>query len=187
MKTFSFVLLFVGCLTLGFIGCSEKPSPVASPSDLAVNTTSGSLSLEKVTGTTFTGTEVTVDFLDGKYVASGKRMVDKGVWFQSLWTSSISLLDGAVVDYTFNVSFNASGEGPMQGKFTMTVGGGTLEGTVEGTMFAVNEDEMQGIFKYVGHGKGGTIDGIKIFCTETYHESKSYAFWPYGDLVGYIK
>jgi hypothetical protein len=186
MKTFSFVLLFVGCLAPIFIGCSEKSSPVASPSDLAVNTTSG-LSLEKITGTTFTGTEVTVDFLDGKYVASGKRVVDKGVWFQSLWASSIPLLDGAVVDYTFNVSFNASGEGPMQGKFTMTVGGGTLEGTVEGTMFAVNEDELQGIFKYVGHGNGGTIDGMKISCTETYHESKSYAFWPYGDLVGYIK
>ena len=54
-------------------------------------------------------------------------------------------------------------------------------------MYSVTEDLMDGVFKFVGHGKGGTIDGMKISCTETYHESKSYAYWPYGDLVGYIK
>jgi hypothetical protein len=187
MKVLKRLFVLVAFIGLLFSGCSEKSSPVASSTDYAVNSTGGPLSLGKITMTTFTGSEVTVDFLDGKYVASGKRLVDKGVWFESIWSSSLPLLDGAVVDYTFNVSFNGSGEGPMQGKFTMTVGGGTLEGQVEGTMFAVSEDELQGIFKYVGHGKGGTIDGMKFSCTETYHESKSYAFWPYGDLAGYIK
>lgn len=187
LKCFFVLLAFIGLL---FISCSDKSSPVTSPTDLAVNTTSGSLSLGKINMTTFTGTETTMDFAYGKVVGMGKgnRLVEKGVWFKSLWTiNGVTLLDGAMVDYTFNVSFNALGEGPMQGKFAMTVGGGTLEGTVEGTMFAISEDELQGIFKYVGHGKGGTIDGIKFSCTETYHESKSYAFYPYGDLVGYIK
>jgi hypothetical protein len=185
LKCFFVLLTFVGLL---FIGCSENSSPVASPTDLNVNTTSTPTSLGKIIETTFTGREDLIDFAYGKDVSKGNRLVEKGVWFESLWTiNGVELLDGAVVDYTFNVSFNDLGEGPMQGKFTMTVGGGMLEGTVEGKMFAISEDELQGIFKYVGHGKGGTIDGLKFSCTETYHESKSYAFYPYGDLVGYIK
>ena len=76
----------------------------------------------------------------------------------------------------------------MQGKFTMTVGGGTLEGTVEGKMFIASDgSELQGIFSYVGHGKGGTIDGMKLSCTETYHEALDHYSYAYGDLVGYIK
>ena len=189
MKTLKCLFILLAFIGLLFIGCSEKSSPVASPTDLAVNPTSGSNSLEKMAVTTFTGREDLIDFAYGKDVGMGKgnRLVEKGVWFKSLWTSSLTLLDGALAEYTFNASFNASGEGPMQGKFKMTVGGGTFEGTVEGKMFTVSEDEMQGIFKYVGHGKGGTIDGMKLSCTETYYESKSYAYWPYGDLVAYIK
>lgn len=187
MKTLKclFVLLaFVGLL---FVGCSEKSSPVATSTDNAVNSLSGSMSLGKKIMTTFTGTEVAIGFADGMYVGKGNRLVGKGVWFESLWTSSLPLLDGAVADYTFNVSFNASGEGPMQGKFTMAVGGGTFEGTVEGKMFVASDgSELQGIFSYVGHGKGGTIDGMKLSCTETYHEALDYSY-AYGDLVGDIK
>jgi hypothetical protein len=187
MKTFlsfCFLLAFIGLL---FIGCSDKSLPTASPTDPVVNTNSGSLSLEKMTETTFTGREDPIDFAYGKVVGEGSRLVEKGIWFKSIVTSNLPLLNNVEAEYTFNVSFNDLGEGPMKGKFTMTVGGGTLEGTVEGKMFAVSEDEMQGIFKYVGQGKGGIIDGLKLFCTETYYESKSYAYYPYGDLVGYIK
>lgn len=188
MKTFKSLLVLIAFIGLLFAGCSEKSSPVASSTDQTVSSASGSMSLGKISVTTFTGREDIIDFLDGIYVATkSKRVVGKGVWFKSVWTSSLPLLDGAVVEYTLNASFNDSGVGPMQGKFTMSLGGGTFEGTLEGKMFAVSEDEMQGIFKYVGHGIGGTIDGMKLTCTETYHESKSYAFWPYGDLVGFIK
>ena len=189
LKSLFILLAFIGLL---FIGCSEKSSPVASPADQAVNSPGESMSLGKITVKNFTGREDLVDYLPGDTVAAkDNRVVGKGVWFESSWTIDdgplYELLNGAVVDYTFNASFNISGEGPMQGKFTMAVGGGTLEGTVEGKMFSVTEDLMQGTFKYVGQGKGGSIDGMKLFCTETYYESKSYGFWPYGDLVGFIK
>jgi hypothetical protein len=187
MKTFLFVLTFVGCLALYLTGCSENSSPVSSPTDYTANSAGSSMSLAKATTMDFTGTEAPIDFKDGRYVGNDKRVVGKGVWFQSIWSSTLPLLDGAVVDYTFNGSFNASGEGPMQGTFKMEVGGGTFEGTVEGKMFSVTEDIKQGNFKYVGHGKGGTIDGMKLTCTETYYESKSYVFFPYGELVGSIK
>lgn len=188
MKTFKGLLALIAFIGLSFAGCSEKSSPVASSTDQAVNSSSGSMTLGKITLTTFTGREDIIDFLDGIYIATkGKRVVGKGAWFKSIWTSNVPLLNGAVVEYTLNASFNATGEGPLQGKFTMSLGGGTLEGTLEGKMFAVSEDEMQGTFKYVGRGKGGTIDGMKFSCMETYHESKSYAFFPYGDLVGFIK
>jgi hypothetical protein len=193
MKTLKCLFVLLAFIGLLFIGCSEKSSPVASPNDLAFNTTSGPMSLGKMSMTTFTGTETTIDFAYGKDVGMGKgnRLVEKGVWFESDWSINGELeplLDGAVVDYTFNVSFNASGEGPMQGKFTMMVGGGTLEGTVEGKMFIASDgSELQGIFSYVGHGKGGTIDGMKLSCTETYHEALDHYSYAYGDLVGYIK
>jgi len=140
-----------------------------------------------VTPTAFTGSESAIDFTVGKYVGHGNRLVGKDVWFKSLWTSSLQLLDGAVVYYTFNASFNAMGEGPMNGKFTMAVGGGTLEGTVIGKMFLASDGtELQGTFNYVGIGKGGSIDGMKLTCSELYHEALDYTY-AYGDLNGYIK
>jgi hypothetical protein len=188
MKTIKIVLVLTAFIGLLFTGCSEKSSPVASSTDQAVNSSSGSMSLGKMTVTSFTGREDIIDFVDGIYVGTkGNRVVGKGGQFKSIWTSSMPLLNNAEMEFTLHASFNTSGEGPLQGKFTMSLGGGTLEGTLEGKMFAVNEDEMQGNFKYVGHGKGGTIDGMKLVCTETYHESKSYAFLPYGDLTGFIK
>jgi hypothetical protein len=187
MKTLSFALLLMASIALVLTGCSDKSSPVVSSTDQALNSPSGSMSLGKMALIPFTGREDIIDFQYGKFVGSGNRTVGKGVWFESIWTASVSLLNGAVVDYTFNASFNPTGQGPMQGKFTMTVGGGRFEGTVEGKMFAVTEDIKQGIFKYVAQGIGGSIDGMKLSCTETYHESKTNVFWPYGDLNGYIQ
>ena len=187
MKALKYIFVSLAFVGLLFIGCSEKSSLIDSTEE-AINSSNKSMDLGKMTMTTFTGREDLIDFAYGKDVGKGNRLVQKGVWFESIWTiSGVPFLNGAVVDYSFNVSFNSLGEGPMQGKFTMEVGGGTFEGTVEGKMFTINEDEMQGIFTYVGHGKGGTIDGMKLSCTETYYESKSYAYWPYGDLVGSIK
>jgi hypothetical protein len=177
MKTLSFALLLMASMVFVLMACSDKSSPVVSSTDQVLNSTSGPMSLGKMTLIPFTGREDMIDFHDGKYVGNGNRTVGKDVWFESLWSASVPLLDGAVVDYTFNASFNGSGEGPMQGRFTMAVGGGTFEGTVEGKMFAVTEDINQGIFKYVAQGKGGSIDGMKLSCTETYYESRSFAFY----------
>jgi len=183
LKCLFILLAFIGLL---FIGCSEKSSPVASPTDQAINSSSGSMSLGKVTSITFTATEEATSVEYGRFAGRGNRMVAKDVVFYAPWTTEEPLVSGVAV-YTFNASFNALGEGPMQGKFTMEVGGGTWEGTVEGKMFvAPDGSELQGIFSYVAHGKGGTIDGMKLSCTETYHEALDYSY-AYGDLVGYIK
>jgi hypothetical protein len=189
MKALKCLFILLALIGLLFVGCSEKSSPVASPTDQAINSSSESMNLGKMAVTTFTAREDPIDYLPGNTVAiKGNRLVGKDVWFKSLWTSSLPLLDGAVAEYTFNASFNALGEGPMQGKFTMDAGGGTFEGTVEGKMFVASDgSELQGIFSYVAHGKGGTIDGMKLSCSETYHEALDHYSYAYGDLVGYIK
>jgi hypothetical protein len=181
MKTYSFILMFAAILAFVLVGCSDKSSPVASVTDQAINSPSGSMSLGKMTMTAFTGKESAYDFGVGKYVGKGNRLVGKDVWFTSLWSTSESVLNGWA-EYTFNASFNAHGEGPMQGKFTLTAGGGTWSGTVEGKMFMASDGGLQGTFNYVGQGKGGSIDGMKLSCTETYYDSD----W-HGDLVGFIK
>jgi hypothetical protein len=186
MKTLSFALLLMASMVFVLTGCSDKSSPVVSSTDQVLNSPSEPMSLGKKTLISFTGREDIIDFQYGTFVGSGKRTVAKGVWFKSLWSATVPLLEGAVVDYTFDASFNGSGEGPMQGTFTMAVGGGTLEGTVEGKMFLASEgpDFLQGTFKYEGHGKGGSIDGMKLSCIEHYHEGGSA---PYGELNGYIE
>jgi hypothetical protein len=185
MRTLTFTAVLLSCVGLALLGCTDKSQSLVAPTDQAAQVPA---SLAKVTLTTFTGREDPIYFADGKLVGRGNRLVDKGIVFQSLWaTSEPDLLNGTAY-YTFNASLNASGEGPMQGKFTMTVGDGTWEGTVEGKMFMASDgSELQGTFNYVAHGKGGTIDGMQLSCSELYHESLTNAFYPYGELDGYIK
>jgi hypothetical protein len=188
MKTLSFASLLMASMVCVLMGCSDKSSPIVAPTNQAISSPGGPMSLGKTNLTAFTGREDAIGFQDGKHVGLGNRMVGKGVWFESLWSATVPLLDGAVVDYMFNASFNLAGEGPMQGKFTMTVGGGTIEGTVEGKMFMASDgSELQGTFKYVGQGKGGSIDGMKLSCSEIYHEALDRYSYAYGDLNGYIQ
>jgi hypothetical protein len=187
MKTLSFALLLMVSMAFVLVGCSDKSSPVVSSTDPALNSPSGSLSLGKMTLTPFTATEYAIDYVDGKHVGRGNRMVVKGAVFTSALVTSEPLL-GKTAVYTFDASFNALGEGPMQGKFTMMACGGTWEGTVEGRMFLASDgSELQGTFKYVAQGKGGSIDGMKLSCSESYHEALDHYSYAYGDLNGYIQ
>jgi hypothetical protein len=187
MKTLSFALLLMVSMASVLMGCSDKSSPVVSSTEQAINSPSGSLSLGKMSRIAFTATEYAIGFVDGKYVGRGNRIVDKGALFTSAWVTTEPLLGNTAV-YTFNASFNALGEGPMQGKFTMDADGGTWVGTVEGKMFVSSDgSELQGTFKYVAQGKGGSIDGMQLSCSEIYHEALDHYSYAYGDLNGYIQ
>jgi hypothetical protein len=187
MRALTCAVIVLSCVGLALLGCTDKSQSVVAPTEQAAQVPA---SLAKVTLIPFTATEMATGYVPGKLVGNGNRTVYKGVVFYlDHWTNitgPADLLNGPVV-YTFDASFNALGEGPMQGKFTMTVGGGTWEGTVEGKMFMASDgSELQGAFNYVAQGKGGSIDGMKLSCSESYHEALDYSY-SYGDLDGYIK
>jgi hypothetical protein len=77
------------------------------------------------------------------------------------------LVSGIMVHYLSATMDAITGEGPVHGTFTLTptadVGGGVWEGTYEGYRSKTSTPNVFALpLKVVGHGRGGTIDGMKL-------------------------
>ena len=159
LKLLAALLSFAGFI---FIGCKDNTQ---SP----VNFT-GQDRLKKAVINNFTMS----DTINGITNEGEIRLTPGGIWqikkygFYEKIVSDDPKVNGAMVHY-LSASFNATtGEGPVQGSWTLTptgdVGGGVWEGKYQGFRSRTEVPNVYTIpLKLEGHGRGGTIDGMQFF------------------------
>ncbi len=179
MKTLKCLFVLLAFFGLLFIGCSEKSQPIA-PTDQAA-TLQAQGSLNKVNLTHFTATDIMGPItVEGEIKGSGMREIWKGWEGDDLLLSDETLING-VAHIVLNGALDANGNGPVHGKFTITPDDVTVGGIWEGTWEGFIKDGI-GQWKLVANGKGGAIQGMKLFATESLNQS-TYI----GTVDGYIK
>jgi hypothetical protein len=164
MKTLKCVIVFFAFVGFSLIGCSDKSQSPVTPID--------QVSLQKViiTDFTFSDNPIPPYIIDPgvvKLVGGNWIMKDVGVIEQL--TSSDTLVAGTFIHY-LSATLNAvTGEGPVRGSLTMTPDANTEGGVWEGN-YTGYRSKMPGSdtlfvipLKVVGHGRGGTIEGMQIF------------------------
>ena len=157
-KFFFVLLAFVG---LWLVGCSDKSQSPVTPIDQS--------SLEKVIITNFTFEhqptgltgEGTVKLVGGNWILNDFGVIEQ-------FTSSDPLAAGTAIHYLSATMDAVTGEGPVHGSFTMTpeanVGGGVWEGTYTGYRSKMPGSDTLFVLplQLVGHGSGGTIEGMQM-------------------------
>jgi hypothetical protein len=181
MKTLKRLFILLALIGFLFLGCSEKSQPIA-PTEQAANRQAYT-SLSKVSIINFTATDVyTDDITDpGKVKLAGlHRVIYKGLEGNDDLVSTEPLVNGTVhiilnsaSDYNFN--------GPVHGKFTITLEDQSIGGYWEGN-WAGSIKDFIGNWKMVALGKGGSINGMQFFATEEYDELSGM-----GTVTGYIQ
>jgi hypothetical protein len=169
MKTLSLALLMTTGLAFVLMGCSDNLNLVATPNDQALSTPTSTTNLGKVFASHFAGTDTPVKLLDpGSLKLVGGKWKLEGMVIEARLEVGNPLVTGkAVYDLNGTLDYN-TGEGTVHGKFTVTpdAGVGVWEGTYEGLRIKTGESEWTGNFKEVGHGTGGTIQGMQFFAKE---------------------
>jgi hypothetical protein len=172
------LFLFIG---LTWIGCSDQ-SPL-DPIDQR--------SLEKVIITNFTSVSYPTSVTDpGKVKFADGNLILRGRTGTVVFESGNSLMNAnGIITYNGNVDA-ITGEGPYWGTLTLTpesADGGKWELTWRGKCTKTGEMVWTLPLKVLGHGKGGSIDGMQIFMTNivTYNEPVP-TFW-LGNSTGYIQ
>jgi len=181
MKALKCVLVLFSFVGLMLVGCSDESQSPVAPSDQAIQTPT---SLQKNTIRTFTGYEygVTlvypgdVNFADGKQITRGVQYTTRFEATFPLTDPRPDLLTGngfielnSVLDLTSFESF-------ATGKLTVTpdnpAAGGVWEISWHSKGFLAPDPKdhtkivMTYPGKWVGHGKGGTINGMQVFCDD---------------------
>jgi hypothetical protein len=168
MKTLKCTAILLAFVALLLSGCSDKAQ---SPVGLPEQSTQAPTSLEKpIAPIKFTCTHIPT----GVIIDPGKRwQTPGGIWqikkvgVEENVLSSDPLVAGIMVHY-LSATMDAAGEGPVHGSFKITLadGGGMYwEGTYEGYRSKSSSTpgwEFTLPLKAVGHGRGGTIDGMKM-------------------------
>ena len=161
-KCFIFLLAFVG---LNLVGCSDEQQSPVTPIDQS--------SLQKVTITNFTFTDAPTGFTgEGEIKLVGGNWIIKDYVVIEDFTSPDPLVSGTMVHYLSLTIDAVTGEGPCHGSWTVTptenTGGGVWEGIYEGyRSLSSVPGEWTLPLNVVGHGRGGTIDGMKMSATAT--------------------
>jgi len=162
MKTLKCVLVLFSFVGLMLVGCSDQSQSPVSPMD------QGSLE-KKPTVTPFTGADYPIPpyiLQEAVVHEQGQKRIVKGLKMQERWECSSDLMDGTWVNEVNGIQDKNTGEGTIYGKVTITpfkdVGGGVWEGEYHGKIV---QSGTPGIWTCtlsgLGHGRGGTIDGMK--------------------------
>jgi hypothetical protein len=181
LKCFFLLLAFIGLL---FIGCSEKSQPIAPSDQVATQQ-----ALDKVNITYFTGTDEPTPYIIsfGEVINNGKRVVGKGLDGWDYLDATDPRVTG-MVHIIGNSSFDENGEGPVHGTGILIPTTQIEDPTELATdvIWEINWNGFSkdgiGYFKMTGVGKGGNIQGMKLFITEEYNQT-TYT----GQVEGYIQ
>ena len=163
MKTLKCVLVLLTFVGLSLVGCSEE-------SQLPVTSIDQSL-LEKVTITNFTFTDAPIGFTgEGEIKLVGGNWMIKDYGVIENFSSPDPLVNGTMVHYLSLTIDAVTGEGPCHGSWTVTptenTEGGVWEGIYQGyRSLSSVPGEWTLPLNVVGHGRGGTIDGLKMSAT----------------------
>ena len=182
-KMFLVFFVFVGLL---LVSCSdEQQSPVAS-------TDQGSL--EKVTITNFTFNHFPTGLTgEGTIKLVGNNWILKDVGVNEFINSSDPLGGGTMTHYLSATMNAVTGEGPIHGYFTIVpqanTGGGVWEGNYTGYRSKMPGSDTLFVLplQLVGHGRGGTIEGMQMQSNTTITAwGTPLAGW-YGSGDGFYK
>jgi hypothetical protein len=161
MKTLKCVIVLFAFVGLTLVGCSDKSQSPVTPIDQG--------SLEKVTITNFTFSHMPIGLTgEGEVKLVGGNWILKDFGVIEQFTSSDPLAAGTAIHYLSGKMDAVTGEGPVHGKFTLTldanVGGGVWEGTYTGYRSKMPGSDTLFVLplQLVGHGRGGTIDGMQL-------------------------
>ena len=167
MKTLRCVLVLLVFGGLMLVGCSdESQSPVAS-------TEQGSLAKESIE-LTFTSQPAyghpNIAIVGAYMNIAGRTIHLKDFPVTDSVVASDPLMTGKM-DHQLSLKLDLiTGEGPCNGKFTLTpanlalTGGGVWEGIYEGYRSKTDNPFVFTLpLKMVAHGKGGTINGWQVF------------------------
>lgn len=186
MKTFQSLLVIFSFVFLSLPGCSDEPQSPVTPIDQG--------SMEKVIITNFTFSHYPIGLTgEGEVKLVGGNWILKDFGVIEQFTSSDPLVAGTATHY-LSATFDAvTGEGPVHGSFTLTLdantGGGVWVGTYTGYRGKMPGSDTLFVLplQLVGHGKGGTIQGMQI------RENSTITAWGtppvgwYGSGEGFYK
>jgi hypothetical protein len=182
MKKLYHISFLILAAALIITGCSDKTVLPDQPVT----------SVQKVTQTDFTATEIPVGLIDpGTMKIVGQNLIAKGMVMQSSFTSENQYIQGSVI-LTLNGKLNLyTGEGPMHGTLTLTptafpddiwVGNWTGYRTMTG------EGEWTLNVQMTGHGEGEELDQLMFFADEAIYSEEIYGGGNYtGDITGYLQ
>ena len=161
MKTLKCVFVLLAFVGLSLVGCSDEPQSPVTPIDQG--------SLEKVIITNFTFSHYPIGLTgEGEIKLVGGNWILKDFGVIEQFTSSDTLAAGTAIHYLSATMDAVTGEGPVHGSFTMTpdadVGGGVWEGTYTGYRSKMPGSDTLFVLplQLVGHGRGGTIEGMQM-------------------------
>jgi hypothetical protein len=183
MKPLSFVFLLMAGLAFVLVGCSDNSAVPVSPTDQSARAPG---SLEKSTNVPFElissfPIEVPAD-ISPYIMVAGRTLHMKDVPIVDLVTASDSRVSGRM-EHSLSLKLDLeTGEGPCQGSWTSEpagAGGGKWVGTYEGYRSGTANPFVFTLpLKMVGHGRGGTIDGMQMFTNATLVVSTDLAHYP---------
>jgi hypothetical protein len=179
MKTLPLALLLMACVAFVLVGCSDNSAVPVSPTD---QSTQVPASLEKrdiinISNSHFPFFRTTTPNI---WPTPGGQWQMKKVEIHELVTCTLSPsgdpypLGTGVMVHFLSGSYDAiTGEGPVHGSWTMepadnAAQGGCWEGKYEGWRSRTSTENLfELVLKVEAHGKGGTIDGMQMFMTNT--------------------
>lgn len=171
MKALKCFLVLFSFLGLMLIGCSDESQSPISPTDQS------SASLQKNIIRPFTGHEYPTSVVSpGNVHMAGSKQISKGVLFTTRFEAAFSdgkpnLLSGNGFLELNSIFDFSTFEGFTWGKLTVTPdninAGGVWEISWHGKMFLGPDPKTGEIvticpLKWVGHGKGGAINGMQL-------------------------
>ena len=169
MRGSGFALFLVAFLAFVLTGCAEDSVPVVDVGGAATPD-----ALSKLTVISFTATESLVENIspgEAKFV--GGRMIITGMVDVDRIVATSPYMD-CLAQITFNASFDANMEGPIHGTYILTpvpagaFGGGIWQGTFTGYQSMTAPGEYTVHAQQVGHGRGGTLEGMKHMVNSVY-------------------
>ncbi|MGB5287934.1 MAG: hypothetical protein WBN42_05550 [Ignavibacteriaceae bacterium] len=161
MKSLKCVFVLLAFVGLSLVGCSNEQQSPVTPIDQS--------SLEKVIITNFTFSHYPIGLTgEGTIKLVGGNWILKDVGVTELIISSDPLVAGIMTHYLSARMDAVTGEGPVHGNWFLVPQANTEGGVFEGN-YTGYRSKMPGSdtlfvlpLQLVGHGRGGTIDGMQI-------------------------
>jgi hypothetical protein len=196
MKTFTYTIMLLAFVGLSLFGCADKSSSPVAPTD---NSAQAPDSPKKYRNVDFTISTypIWVTPEPNMWLAGRElHMKDVAVW-DTVFSSDPRIAGRMEHHLTLTLDV-ITGEGPCHGSFTTitdpnVTGGGVWVGTYEGYRSKTSDPFVFLLpLRLEGHGRGGTIDGMQMFCKAdltVYTDATNYpvpTFWT-SKGEGFIK
>jgi hypothetical protein len=188
LRSFAVLFSFLGFL---LVGCSDKTQSPVAPSDQSIQDQN---SLEKCIITHFTETHCPVAILNpGSVKLINGKWVMKKIVVKERLDASTPLSTGYMIHSLSGIMDSQTGEGPVWGTFTLTpdvnAGGGIWKGVYSG--YRSKKPGSDTLFtlplKVLGQGKGGNLQGMKIFLDDVITAWGTPPVGWYGSGKGFYK